>query len=72
MLRRIGLYPGGNINISSENEGTGDKVLEIDGKLVVWHPEINQDHPRCCLLRVRGTFFNPFVISFDLEKNIDC
>lgn len=50
MPRRIGFYPGGNININSENEGWGEdgnEVLEIDGKLAVWHLEINQDSPSC-------------------------
>lgn len=52
MPRRIGLYPGGNININSENEGGGNEVLEIDGKLAVWHLEINQDSPSCWLLEL--------------------
>ena len=79
MPRRIGLYPGGNININSENEGGGGAEIRSWKLIESWLfgiLKLTRALPVAGFLssgyRFLRHIFNPLGISFDLGKNIDC
>ena len=77
MPRRIGLYPGGNININSENEGGKMRSWKLMESWLFGILKLTRTLPVAGFLGsgygfLRHIFLNPLVISFDLEKNIDC
>lgn len=76
MPRRIGLYPGGNININSENEGRKIRSWKLMESCLFGILKLTRTPPFAAFLgSVYGFLryiFNPPVISLDLENNIDC